>query len=139
MVHFAVTVEGVGAGQVKVYLNGGAPFLYPGNPGVTSQRFWIGNSQNGAWLDGNAAEVKVYDAVLTRTEIQQEMNQFAPVRAANPNSFYALQAAQFHSPNRLRRRSGIFNGERSDTGFSLIHLMGRPAALALLVPENAPP
>jgi hypothetical protein len=91
--HVAMTVEGTGAGQVKVYVNGGAPVSFPGNPGIPSERLWIGNSPSGSWLDGGMADVKIYNAVLTGAEIQQEMNQFAPVRTADLNSYYPLQDA----------------------------------------------
>ena len=91
--HLALTVAGSGQGQVKAYLNGALALTLNGNPAITSARFSIGNDAHSEWLDGSAAAVKVYDAVLTPAEIAAEMPQAAPVRTANLNSWYPLQSA----------------------------------------------
>jgi hypothetical protein len=92
--HLAVTVEGTGAGQVKTYINGvRTATTYAGNPANVAQKMFIGNDGRAMWLNGSAAAVKVYDIPLTQAEIAQEMQQFAPVRAANLNAFYPLQSA----------------------------------------------
>jgi hypothetical protein len=91
--HLALTVAGSGPGQVKAYLNGTLAFTLDGNPAVTADRFSIGNDSHVEWLDGSAAAVKVYDAVLTPTEIAAEMAVATPVRTANLNAWYPLQSA----------------------------------------------
>ncbi len=91
--HLAVTVSGSGPGQVKTYVNGTLALTSDGNPNIPAARFSIGNDSHGEWLDGSAADVKVYDAALSAAEVAQEMQQFAPARTANLNGFYPMQAA----------------------------------------------
>ena len=91
--HMALTVAGPGPGQVKAYLNGTLAFTLDGNPAVTSSRFSIGNDAHAEWLDGSAAAVKIYDAVLTPAEIATEMGVATPVRTAGLNAWYPLQSA----------------------------------------------
>jgi len=91
--HVAMTVSGTGAGQVSAYLNGKLDFSIGGNAAVTGDRLSIGNDSHSEWLDGSAADVKIYNAVLTPAEIAQEMTSYAPVRTAGLNSWYPLQSA----------------------------------------------
>jgi hypothetical protein len=91
--HIAMTVGGTGPGQFKVYLNGQLDMTANGNANIPGQRFWVGNDAHDEWLDGNAASVKIYDAVLNQAEINQEMLQSTPVRTANLNAWYPLQSA----------------------------------------------
>ena len=91
--HMALTVAGPGPGQVKAYLNGTLAFTLDGNPAVTSSRFSIGNDAHAEWLDGSAAAVKIYDAVLTPAEIATEMGVATPVRTAGLNAWYPLASA----------------------------------------------
>jgi hypothetical protein len=125
--HFAVTVEGTGAGQVKTYVNGTLVLSSPGNPAITADRFSIGNDAHQEWLNGNAAAVKLYSAVLTGTEISAEMNRLAPVRTTNLNGYYPLQAVtsatnDFGGGNRTLTQGGTLatdaSGPPVQTGFT---------------------
>jgi hypothetical protein len=88
--HVAMTVSGTGAGQFLCYLDGALNIT--GNAAtISSQKILIGNDTSGT---GNVASrfaaVKVYGAVLTAAEVQQEMRQYLPVRTANLNTFLPL-------------------------------------------------
>ena len=50
----------------------------------------VGRSENSEWLNGRAAAIKIYSAVLTTDEMLQEMRQYLPVRTANINSWFPL-------------------------------------------------
>jgi hypothetical protein len=91
--HIALTVSGSGTGHVKAYLNGVLKSTVDGNPATLAQEFSIGNDSRNIWFNGSAADVKLYDAPLTASEIVQEMGRFEPVRTANLNAFYPLQSA----------------------------------------------
>jgi hypothetical protein len=57
---------------------------------VTNAKLWIGNDNDAEFLNGRAAAIKLYDAVLTPAEIVQEMRQYLPARTANNNGWYPL-------------------------------------------------
>lgn len=88
--HLAITVSGTGSGQFLAYLNAVLNITHDGDSGPIAEVLHIGNSSALASSDGNAAAVKIYDAVLTAAEIAQEMRQYLPVRTANINAFYPL-------------------------------------------------
>ena len=74
-----------------VYLNGVVDMQdTTGTPTVTDTQMTFGNSFDSEFLNGRAAAIKVYDAVLTATEILAESRQYAPVRWANLNGWYPL-------------------------------------------------
>ena len=56
--HLALSVEGQGPGQAKLYKNGALVLTFDGNPNVPAQRLSIGNDAHLEWLNGNAATVK---------------------------------------------------------------------------------
>jgi hypothetical protein len=90
--HLALTISSVdGAGSALGYLDGVLDITNP-NVGstVSSELLWIGNDNDAEWLNGRAAAIKVYSAVLSAAEIQQEMRQYLPARTANINAWYPL-------------------------------------------------
>lgn len=88
--HLCMTVAGTGAGQFLGYRDGSLVLTGNGSTGPTSGKIWIGNNQDGDYLNGDVCAVKIYAAVLTAAEIQQEMRQIAPVRTANLNTWLPL-------------------------------------------------
>jgi Concanavalin A-like lectin/glucanases superfamily/Bacterial Ig domain len=130
--HVAMTVSGSGPGQVRVYLNGALDMTADGNPAATAQRLSIGNNSHSEWLDGNAADVKVYNVALSASEIAKEMGQYAPVRAADLNSWYPLRAAS----DAVTDYSG--NGRTLTLAGALTTVAGPPLAAALVTPQNTP-
>jgi hypothetical protein len=82
--HAAMTCAGTSAGQLLGYLNG-ALEISNGQSGAvqTSAAVSFGAVPDGDPLDGRLAGFKMWGAVLTASEIQQEMRSLAPVRTAN--------------------------------------------------------
>lgn len=85
--HLAMTVAGTGAGQFLIYLNGVLDITADGNVTNPNEKIYYGNSDSNEWLNGKFAAGKIYSAVLTANEINQEMRQYLPVRTANLNTF----------------------------------------------------
>ena len=85
--HIAMTVAGTGAGQFKGYLNGALSITHAGNAAPTSAKLWIANDTLATHLNGRAAAIKIYSAVLTVDEIAQEMWFYRPIRTANLNTW----------------------------------------------------
>lgn len=88
--HLAFTCAGTGAGQLLAYLNGVLDITHSGNAGPSAGRIEIGNDLDSEFLNGRAAAIKIYSAVLTAAEIAQEMRQILPLRTANLNGYYPL-------------------------------------------------
>lgn len=80
-----VVVSGIGAGGMNAYLNGGssAEATHSGNVLVTVKDIYIGTTPGNDQYTGRIGNNYVYDAVLTATEIAQQMRQVVPVRTAN--------------------------------------------------------
>lgn len=81
--HAAMVVSGTGAGQVAWYIDGAAQPTMAGNGSVTATKLWIGNDRDSEWLNGRAAAVKCWNAVLSAAEISAEMGTVQAVRKAN--------------------------------------------------------
>lgn len=102
--HMALVVEGTGAGQVKVYLNGVLDITGDGNAALTAARLVLCNNHNLEFINGRAAAVKVWDAALTADEIKQEVRCIRPVRLASLNSGFPMFPG---SGERVRDYSGL--------------------------------
>lgn len=88
--HICQTVAGTGAGQHLGYRDGSLIATNAGSTSPTAGKIWIGNNQDTDYHNGDVCAVKIYNAVLTAAEIQQEMRQIAPVRFANLNTWLPL-------------------------------------------------
>jgi hypothetical protein len=89
--HATVTCAGTGANQIIGYLNGVSDVVGTGHASVTAETFSIGYDPIYAGvIDGRAAAVKFWGAVLTANEILNEMRYFAPVRWANISGWYPM-------------------------------------------------
>ena len=64
-----------------------------GNAAITASRLVYGRNHDGNFHDGCLAACKVYGAVLTAAEIEQEMRCYLPMRTANLNSWFPLLSA----------------------------------------------
>ena len=87
--HLAM-VHDDGASELRAYVNGVLNItaeVSSGNPGSPIEIF---QAESAEWLNGCAAAVKIYSAILTAPEIAQEMWQYIPSRVANLNSWYPL-------------------------------------------------
>ena len=87
--HIAMTVSGTGAGAFLGYLNGALNITAPGAV-ITIANIAVGQDGQGEWSSAAYAALKVYSAVLTASEIQQEMRCMLPVRTANLNTWSPL-------------------------------------------------
>lgn len=87
--HLALTVSGT---TPIVYRNG-VQVATTAAGAVTAGNIVFGNDSDGDWLNGRIAAIKIYGAVLTATEIQQEMRCYVPVRTANLNTWSPLLAS----------------------------------------------
>lgn len=56
----------------------------------------VGSNPFGFWLNGSLANLKIYEASLTNTEIAQELGQFEPVRVANLLHWYAFKTVDLN-------------------------------------------
>lgn len=66
---------------------------HPSLTGIT--RFLVGTDDAGGqneWFDGDIAGIKVWNAELTKAELELEANQLSPVRTANLHAYYPLQS-----------------------------------------------
>src|SRR5580765_3371383 len=87
--HVAMVYDGTSSPDVlRAYVNG-ALDLNADAVGLTDPtgKIWIGDDNAGEWLNGSYVAIKIYSAVLTPAEIQQEMRQIMPARLANLNSW----------------------------------------------------
>lgn len=122
--HLALAVSGSGADQAKLYLDGSLYLDETGSSAMaTNSNFMVGQGgvDEVAFLNGTAAFVKIYSAVLTQAEIQQEMYSGRPVRTANLNGFYPMWAG---SGERAKDYSG--NGNDFTEGGTLTDEAGPP-------------
>jgi hypothetical protein len=81
--HLAITVAGTGAGQFLCYLNGVLNITASGDNLPVAQEINLGNNTGGEYINGCVANVQVYGAVLTASEILGEMRCYLPRRTAN--------------------------------------------------------
>jgi hypothetical protein len=81
--HLAMTVAGTGAGQCLGYVNGVLNITTAGNSAIPAQMIAVCTDIPNEFNNGCAANIQVYDAVLTATEIQREMQAYLPHRTAN--------------------------------------------------------
>jgi hypothetical protein len=90
--HVALVRQGTGASDLIVYLNGVQDTTHGGGSNDATAGVGIGCRVTDAFdsLNGCAAAVKEYNAVLTAAEIVQEMRQYLPKRLANLNAWYPL-------------------------------------------------
>jgi Concanavalin A-like lectin/glucanases superfamily len=87
--HMALTSTTAGTNSTKAYLNGVLDAqLTPSAGQANSELQFPGNVT--ASTNSRIASVKIWDSVLTATEIQQEMRQYLPVRTANLHGFWPL-------------------------------------------------
>lgn len=88
--HIATTVAGTGAGQFLLYLNGVLDITNAGSTTPTNGGMFMGWGSGTEFLNGNLAAIKIYSAVLTASEIKQEMRSYVPVRTANLTSWHPM-------------------------------------------------
>lgn len=84
--HLALTYDG---SNIRGYLNGVLDITNPATSTPYNAQY-IGNANDGTYLDGRAAAVKAFSAVLTAEEIKTEIWQYCPIRFANLNAFYPM-------------------------------------------------
>lgn len=88
--HLCLTYDVTGGVGAKAYLNGALDIQNTDtNAPGTSIR--LGNDGSNEFLNGYAAAWKIWNAILTGPEIQQEMLYYTPVRLASLNSCYPLR------------------------------------------------
>jgi hypothetical protein len=89
--HVAMAIAGTGASQVRGYLNGVQEMVGPGSGTPVGQKLLVAQSApGGESFNGRVAALKIYSAVLTASEMQQELRAYVPVRTLNLNSWYPL-------------------------------------------------
>lgn len=91
--HVALTCSGFSGGTERdVYLNGVLDCQLTGlsASAASAEKIWVGNDNDTEFLNGRAAAVKIYDAVLTASQIVQEMRQILPASTVSLNAFYPL-------------------------------------------------
>lgn len=93
--HIAIRCEGTGTNQLKAFLNGTQDIQMNGNSSVTSARLRIMNDNDSDWFNGTGANIKIYGAVLTASEIKAEMYSYKPVRYNNLNAWYPLFSSDY--------------------------------------------
>lgn len=87
--HLAMTFDGANA---KAYVNAVLDITNPQTSlPLTSIRFGNDSAGDNEWLNGLIHGIKIWSAVLTQVEIQQEMQQIVPVRLASLNSWYPCE------------------------------------------------
>lgn len=86
--HIAAVVNGTSGGNFLTYLNGAVNITSDGSTNPAAGAFIVGSDPDSEWLNGCAAAIKVWSTNLTAVEIQQEMQQYLPIRTANLNAFY---------------------------------------------------
>ena len=116
--HIAMTVSGTGAGAFLGYLNGALNITAPGAV-ITIANIAVGQDGQGEWSSAAYAALKVYSAVLTASEIQQEMRCMLPVRTANLNTWSPL-LTHTDVANYARHR-GLDGGGHADHGSRAAH------------------
>ncbi|HKX31495.1 MAG TPA: LamG domain-containing protein [Blastocatellia bacterium] len=84
--HVAI-VSGAGTGASRnIYLNGALDISTTSDE-PPSGLLYIANDANDEWINASMAALKIYNAVLTQREIQQEMRQYKPVRKSDIHLF----------------------------------------------------
>lgn len=88
--HLAMTYDNA---NLRAYVNGVLDIANAdvGNGPTGCVRFGNDETGNNEWLNGLIHGIKIWSAVLTQAEIQQEMQQIAPVRLATLNSWYPCE------------------------------------------------
>lgn len=89
--HLTLTIADDSYGTCIAYVNG-VEDINRAFAGATDSgsMMVLGNNGIDQRLDGNIAHVKMWSAVLSVDEIQQEMHSVVPVRTANLDSWYPL-------------------------------------------------
>ena len=81
--HLAMTYQ---TGTFLAYLNGVQDISNPHSTDPTLQ-LYVARNLAGVAIDGRTAACKIWHAVLSPAEIQQERRQYVPVRTANLHTF----------------------------------------------------
>ena len=84
--HIAMTCAGTGANLLLGYLNGVLDITTTGASFVNAEKLYVGSSNGPDPFNGRMAAVKIYNAVLTASEIATEMGQYLPVNPTNLNN-----------------------------------------------------
>lgn len=120
----ACTLAGAGAGNFKVYhAAAGAAFTVGSSAGATftPTGMYIGNDSWDEWCNVDIAHVRVWDAVLTQAELEQEIYTARPARFANLHLWSPLW-----TPSDVVDYSG--NGRNWAVGGTLATVDGPPIA-----------
>lgn len=89
--HLTLTLSSDAPGGAFVaYLNGALSMNGNTSAADSGTTMYVANDAYGEWLNGNVAHVKLWSAVLTAAEVQQEMYTVAPVRTDNLFAWYPL-------------------------------------------------
>lgn len=98
--HVAITCAGTGANQLKLWLNGAQDISMSGNSSVSAGRmsFYGDPALGGAkWLNGCIANMSVWTAVLSQSDIIANRFSFAPVGPVHLlNAWYPCRNGPFH-------------------------------------------
>lgn len=89
--HLTLTLTADNPAEWVAYVNGAQAGSGTQNP-VGGATMYVGTDQYGEWLNGNAAYLKAWNAVLTADEIRQEMYLARPVRTENLHLWTPLLA-----------------------------------------------
>lgn len=88
--HVAVTIDSDTNPTMIVYVNGAQAGSATQAYTLTGTTMYVGSNRYGEWLNGSAAHVKLWSAVLTAAEVQQEMHTVVPARSDNLVGWYPL-------------------------------------------------
>ncbi|MEU4224297.1 LamG domain-containing protein [Nonomuraea sp. NPDC026600] len=64
------------------------------SPPATPNQLWIGADPFSNWWDGRFAAIKMWDAALTASEVEQELGQYQPLRTTNLLRWHPLINAE---------------------------------------------
>lgn len=89
--HLALVIPSSYGGACLGYKDGSLLITASDIPNaVTASKIYVGNDNDAEFLNGRAAAIKIYSAILTATEIAHEMRYSTPQRIANLNTWSPL-------------------------------------------------
>ena len=86
--HIAMVVDGTGAGNFRIYLNGALDITAAGRTQNTAGALYIANNSFAESWNGCTCAIKIWGAALTLAEIAQEVRTIRPQRSADLNAWY---------------------------------------------------
>ncbi len=137
--YWAVSCAGTGGTDLKAYyIESDGTLLSEAVTGdsFTPANLFIGSDSYDNWNNIRFAHIKVWDAVLTQTEIQQEMYVARPVRTANLHAWWPMldgateRLADYSGNGKTLTAAGTLSDEDGPPvswGADVLFVVGQPA------------